>query len=371
MKRLARLSSLALVLLSSQAFAESCLNDNKQGGAGDARHYDYVACKPSGVAGGQSYNSVGIIGGQMADIMSRRTQDSSYSDEERAANRRALQAFSADQAKRRGNVRYGALVEITSDAAFVDGLRYPGATIPAEQQRAIRQQISAAIAAGRLLETYGDRDYADAATWNVTDPVERWKNCEVATLLSQAYLTGELATPAQIDREKGAAIADAGTVQKCGGTAYWMGRVYEEGDAWVKGTDKKLGTSPKSNITWAYDVAMINGYSPAYQRSAELLRLGGPERYRGKKYLEVMEMSRYYYWLKRSGSDERYVTFFQYKKCIEAEPANLVCAKALRDIYAEQKTDILDGYSSYNPDLAAYYDGYVKELEKLLAQAGR
>ncbi|HEY0915944.1 MAG TPA: hypothetical protein VGE22_13815, partial [Solimonas sp.] len=89
-KRLARLSSLVLVLLSSQALAESCLNDNKQGGAGDARHYDYVACKPSGVAGGQSYNSVGIIGGQMADIMSRRPQDSGYSDEERAANRRAL-----------------------------------------------------------------------------------------------------------------------------------------------------------------------------------------------------------------------------------------------------------------------------------------
>lgn len=108
MKRLARLSSLVLVLLSSQALAESCLNDNKQGGAGDARHYDYVACKPSGVAGGQSYNSVGIIGGQMADIMNRRTQDSGYSDEELAANRRALQSFAADQAKRRGNVRYGA-----------------------------------------------------------------------------------------------------------------------------------------------------------------------------------------------------------------------------------------------------------------------
>ena len=370
MKRLARLSSIALVLLSSQAFAESCLNDNKQGSAGDARHYDYVACKPQGVAGGQSYNSVGIIGGQMADIMSRRTQESGYSEEERAANLRALRSFFADQAKRRGDVRYGALVEITSGSAFADGLRYPNAAIPAAQQDAIRKQIGEAIAAGRLIETYGGRDYTNAATWNVNDPAERWKNCEVATVLSQAYLTGELVTPAQIDRAKGAAIADAGTVQKCGGTAYWQGRVYEVGDDWVRGTDKTLGKSPKSTITWAYDIAIINGYAPAYQRSAELLRLGGPERYRGKKYLEILDMTRYDYWLKPRSSDERYMTLFQYKKCIEAQPANLVCAQALRDIYSDQKADILDGYSSYDPDLAAYFDGYVKELQKLLAQAG-
>lgn len=186
MKRLARLSAAVLALLSSQAFADACLNDNKQGGAGDARHYDYVACKPRGVAGGQSYNSVSIIGGQMADIMSRRAQDSGYTDEERAANRRALQSFAADQAKRRGDVRYGALVEITSGSAFADGLRYPNAAIPAAQQSAIRQQIGDAIAAGRLLEIYGNRNYADAATWAVTDPAERWKICEVATVLSQA-----------------------------------------------------------------------------------------------------------------------------------------------------------------------------------------
>ena len=371
MKLSALLSVLLLALTSSQAFAESCLNTDKQGGAGDARHYDYVACKPSGVAGGQSYNSVGIIGGQMADIMARRSQDSGYTDEERAENRRAARAFSDEQARRRGNVRYGATTEITNEPSFVDGLVYANAKIPAEQQRSIRSEIGAAIAAGRLLETYGGVDYSNAEVWKATSPVERWKNCEVAAALSQAYLTGELATPAQMDRQKGFAIAETGAAQYCGGTAYWQGRVYEAGDEWIQGIDKALAKTPKSQITWAYDIAIINGYSPAYQRQADLLRLGGPERYRGKKYLDILDMTRYPYWLKSSGSDERYIILFDYRKCLEADPANLTCAVALRDLHGDKKVDILDGYTGYNADLAAYYEGYVKELQKLLAQAPR
>ncbi len=369
MKLSSFLSFALLAFASSQALADSCLNNDKQGGAGDARHYDYVACKPSGVAGGQSYNSVNIIGGQMADIMSRRGQDKIYTDEERAANRRSLQAFADSEAGRRANVRYGATVEITSDASFVDSLVYPNAVIPIEQQRSIRNEISVAIAAGRLLESYGDRDYSSPETWKATHPAERWKNCEVATVLSQAYLTGELVRPEQMDRQKGFAIADAGAARYCGGTAYWQGRAYEAGDDWVKGIDKILAKSPKSQITWAYNIAIINGYSPAYQRLADLLRLGGPERYRDKKYLDIMEMTRYSYWLKRGSSDERYVTLFQYRKCLDAEPANLACAQALRNMYGDKKTDILDGYSSYNADLVAYYDGYIKELQKLTANA--
>ncbi|MES2491509.1 MAG: hypothetical protein V4607_17120 [Pseudomonadota bacterium] len=371
MNRIILLTSIALGLFSSQSFAEACLNTDKKGGDGDPRSYDYVACKPSGVAGGQSYNSVSIIGGQMADIMSRRTKDSGYTDEERAANLRELRAFAANEAKRRAGVTYGALVEMTNDANFVADLIYPNAKISEQQQRAIRSEISTAISAGRLLETYDTRDYTSRDVWKATDPVERWKNCEVATVLSQAYLTGELATPAAIDRNKGYAIASMGASQYCGGTAYWKGRVYEAGDDWVKGIDKELDKTPKSNITWQYDIAIINGYTPAYQRLADLLRLGGPERYRGKKYFDLMDMTRYPYWLKPKNSDERYMMLFQYRRCLATEPANLVCAQQLRELYSNKETDILDGYNSYNADLVAYYDNYVKELQKLLANAAR
>ena len=368
MKRIILLTSIALGLFSSQSFAEACLNTDKKGGDGDPRSYDYVACKPSGVAGGQSYNSVSIIGGQMADIMSRRSQDSSsYTDEERAENRRAAQAFAANEANRRAGVKYGALRETTNDAAFVAGHLYPNANIPAAQQRAIRSEIAAAISAGRLLETYGSKDYTDRAVWKVTDPIERWKNCEVATVLSQAYLTGEFVKPEQLDRKKGYAIADIGSSQYCGGTAFWKGRVYEEGDAWVKGIDEELGKSPKYTIIREFDVAIINGFAPAYQRLADLIRLGGPERYRGKKYLDIMDFTRYSYWLKSRDTSELYVMLFDYRKCIETQPANLECAIQLRDLYGNKKTSILDGYTSYNADLAAYYDNYVKELQKLLA----
>jgi hypothetical protein len=190
-------------------------------------------------------------------------------------------------------------------------------------------------------------------------------------VLSQAYLTGELVTPAQMDRPKGLAIAEAGAAQHCGGTAYWQGRAYEAGDEWVPGIDKILAKDPKNKITWAYNIAIINGYAPAYQRQADLLRLGGPERYRGKKYLDIMDMTRYSYWLKSNGSDESYITLFDYRKCLEAEPANLACAQALRELHGDRKVNVLDGYTAYNPDLVVYYDGYIKELRKLLAQAPR
>ena len=371
MKLIILFTSAVLALFSSQSFADACLNTDKRGDDGDARHYDYVACKPSGVAGGQRYNSLSIIGGQMADIMSRRSEDNGYSDAEREANLQAIRSFVASEAKRRADVKYGALMELTSGSNFAAGMIYPNANIPQEQQRAIRNEISSAISAGKLLETYGNKNYADVSVWQVTDPVERWKNCEVATVLSQAYLTGELATPAQINREKGYAIAQTGSAQKCGGTAYWHGRVFEEGDDWVKGVDKELGKSPKYTITWQFDVAIINGFSPAYQRLADLLRLGGPARYRGKKYFDLMEMSSYSYWLKPKSNDESVVMLLQYRKCLDAEPANLECAQQLRDLYANKNKDFLTGYSTYNADLATYYDGYVKELQKLMASTAR
>lgn len=357
-----------LFAFASPAFAEACLNTDKQGGAGDARHYDYQACKPTGVAGGQQYNSVGIIGGQMADIMSRRSADDVYTDEERAANRKALQAFAAEQDERRARVKLGAYSEL---GGYADKSVYSNAAISVEQQTAIRSEIAQAIEQGKLIETFGARDYASAATWRATDPVERWKNCEVATVLAQAYFTGELATPQQMDPTKGYAIAKAGDAANCGGTAYWLGRAYEAGDTWVKGIDKELGKNPKWTIVSAYGTAIVNGYSPAYRRMADLWKLGGPERYRGKTYLDIMAMTKMPYWRQPDDSDERFLTLVLYTRCLEADPSDLHCAQQLAAIYADDKRDFLDGFTTYDAKRAKHYEGYVSELQTLIAQASK
>ena len=361
-----RLAAVPLLFaFASPAFAEACLNTDKQGSAGDARYYDYQACKPKGVAGGQQYNSVGIIGGQMADIMSRRNADSGYTDEQRAANRSELQAFADRQEGRRALAKIGAHAEYSETAA---GLLYPNATLSSEQQAPIRKEIGEAIGQGKLIETYGARDYTSLSTWAVTDPAERWKNCEVATLLAQAYLTGEFASAQQRDPAKGYAIAEAGADARCGGTAYWLGRTYEAGDAWVKGIDKKLGKSPKWPMVHAYDTAIVNGYAPAYERMADLWILGGPERYRGKKYFNFELMSKSSYWIEPD-SDERHLALLLYHQCLKADPSNLHCAQQLAAMYANKEADFLDGYSTYDAERAKYYERYAGELQTLLAQA--
>jgi hypothetical protein len=47
--------------------------------------------------------------------------------------------------------------------------------------------------------------------------------------LSRAYAFGDFIKPEQMDAARGLAIARAGYAQHCGGTAYWLGRMYEEG----------------------------------------------------------------------------------------------------------------------------------------------
>lgn len=365
-----------LVLLcsgSTLALADTCLQVEKIGHEGDSRYYDYGRCRPAPNAPNQTYDSLGTIGQQLQGMMSRDNgNDRGYSDAERDKHRREAQQFNAEQSARRAAVRYGASVEL-------GGLDYApylfsNAAVTAEQLVAIRAEIGAAISSGKLLETYDGAAYADrtnGATWASRDPATRWKACEVATQLSRAYAFGDFIPPAKKDPARGLAIARAGTEERCGGTAYWLGRIYEEGDALVPGVDKLLGKYPQSTISWTYDVAILNGFTPAYERMAELYRLGGPARYRGKTYY-VFPADSYPYWRRNpNDNDQLFMMRSQYSLCLTAEPTNLVCARGLRWLYHNPARDSSDGYTNFDESLAAYYDTYVKNLESLLAKAGQ
>lgn len=366
--------ALAVYLGSSTCvLADTCLNNDKEKYASnDVRSFDYGKCKPARGTPNNSYSSLNAIGKQLQGMMDRREEDGGYSEEKRAAYRRAEAEFINGQNARRRLVKFGASVELSN----VDTAKwtYEIRPVTEEQKQAIRQEIGDAIASGKLIEAFGALDYGSAATWTGGEAAARWKNCEVATQLVRAYVYGDFIEPSQKDPAKGLAIAQEGERQRCGGTAYWLGRIYEDGDKAVKGVDKQpevdSGKLIKSAITYAYDTAILNGYTPAYERMAELYRLGGPTRFRGKTYFVLEDMESYSYWLKSNGSDERFLTFVQYNKCIEADPASLVCARALKTMYADEKRNVLDGYTTYNKELASYYGDYVARLETLLREAG-
>lgn len=368
-----RILMLLLCCGSALAQADTCLQVDKKGHEGDSRYYDYGRCRPAPGAPSQTYDSLGTIGQQLQGMMSRGNgNDRGYSDAEREKFRREMQEFAAGQSERRAAVRYGASVELGGfDAA---SLQFSNAAVTAEQIAAIRAEIGTAISAGKLLDTYNGAAYADSqnsATWASRDPATRWKTCEVATQLSRAYAFGDFIQPAQKDPARGLAIARAGTEAHCGGTAYWLGRLYEEGDALAPGVDKLLGKSPKSTISWTYDIAILNGFTPAFERMAELYRLGGPARYRGKTYY-VFPADFYSYWLLRpNDNDDLFMMRTQYGRCLSAEPANLVCARGLRWLFHNPARDSSDGYTNFDEAQAAYYDSYVKNLESLLAKAGQ
>lgn len=365
--------------LPTLASAETCLNTDKEKyAAGDARHYDYGRCKPSGPD--NSYNSLNAIGKQMQGIMER-GNDAGYTDAQREANLREIraneakiQAFIDQQSAKRRKVRYGASAEMRE--IDYSQWQYQNASISAEQQLAIRQEIGDAIASGKLLETYGGTNYADANVWkNSTDPALRWKNCEVATQLVRAYVFGDFIKPEQKNPELGYAIAKTGRYQDCGGTAYWLGRILEGGNALVPGVDKDPneingGKGVKNAIENAYDSAILNGFTPAYERMAEMYRLAGPKRFRGKSYFVLADFDSYPYWSDYGWSNELFPMQFQYSKCLELEPANLTCARGLASTYGDKRRDKSDDYTNYNPDLAAYYSNYAKNLEALLTKAG-
>ncbi|MGH8491749.1 MAG: hypothetical protein ACRERR_01395 [Moraxellaceae bacterium] len=365
------------------AFAESCLNDDIKRDSyadGDSRSATYVKCKAAPGSPDNSYNSLNAIGKQMQGIMER-NKDAGYSDAEREANLREIkineakiQAFKDQQSAGRSKIKYGASVE--KGGIDYSKFQYQNASISAEKQQAIRQEIGNAISSGKLLETYGSTNYADAEVWkNSTDPALRWKNCEVATQLVRAYVYGDFIKPEQKNPALGYAIAKTGRYQKCGGTAYWLGRILEAGNPLVPGVDKDKdeindGKGVKSAIESAYDSAILNGFTPAYERMAEMYRLAGPKRFRGKTYFVLADFDSYPYWSDYGWSNEMFPMQFQYNKCLELEPANLTCARGLASTYNDKRRDKSDDYSNYNPDLAAYYTKYAKELEAKLTQAG-
>lgn len=374
-----RILLIALCSAGALAHADTCLQTDKKGHEGDSRYYDYGRCKPTDRS--DSYNSVNAIGGQIQNMMQRSSDasDRGYSDAEREAYRREQAAFArSDQAFKdsanasRAAVKYGASAEL-HDIDYSKH-QFQNAGISAEQQQAVRNEIGTAISAGKLLEAFPGKAYGDAGntgTWASTDPAQRWKTCEVGTQLVRAYAFGDFIKPEQKNPGLGLAIATAGYLENCGGTAYWLGRIYEEGNSLVPGVDKTLGKSPKWEIEGVYDTAILNGYTPAYERMAELYRLAGPARFRGKTYYSFPS-DFFPYWSDHSTkSDEMFLMKVQYSKCLQADPANLVCARGLQGLYHDKHKDFLDDYSNYDPDLASYYDKYVKNLEELLTKAGQ
>jgi hypothetical protein len=362
-----------LLVAGGHAAAETCLNiDKDKYASNDVRSFDYGKCKLVRGAPDNSYNSLSAIGKQMQGIMDRREEDGGMSDAKRAAYQRSAEEFIGRQKARRSHVKYGASVELGG----VDYAKwtYESRPVTDEQEQAIRQEIGDVIASGKLIETYGATDYASAETWKGGEAATRWKNCEVATQLVRAYVYGDFIEPAQKNPAKGLAIAQTGLSQRCGGTAYWLGRIYEDGDKAVKGVDNSAalddGKDIKSAVEHAYDTAIMNGYTPAYERMAEMYRLGGPARFRGKTYFVLADMESYPYWSKIGKSDERFLTLMQFSKCVEADKASLVCARGLKAMYADEQRNVLDGYSTYNKELAAYYADYVSNLEALLSKAG-
>lgn len=362
-----------LLVVGVQAAAETCLNTDKEKYASnDVRSFDYGKCKTVRGAPDNRYNSLNAIGKQMQGMMERREEDGGLSDEQRAAYKRSELEFIGRQTARRAQVKFGAAVELSN----IDYAKwtYDARPVSDEQKQAIRQEIGDAIASGKLIESFGGKDYANAETWTGGEAAARWKTCEVATQLVRAYVYGDFVEPAQMNPATGLAIAQAGERQHCGGTAYWLGRIYEDGDKAVKGVDKQAavdeGKSIKSAISDAYDTAILNGYTPAYERMAEMYRLGGPARYRGKTYFVMADFESYAYWLKSNGSDERFMMLMQFRKCMEADATSLVCARGLKTMYADDKRNVLDGYTTYNKELAAYYADYVGKLEGLLSKAG-
>ena len=357
---------LCFAALSSPAFADTCLNTDKEKYAdNDNRSSDYGKCKPAPGAPDNSYNSLSIIGKQMQGMMER---------EDRSDSRREMSASDRDSLYARdrsdfANSPYSILCEV--QACIKKPSPYPNAATTPEQQQAIRDEIAAAKAQGKLLETYGGDAGSLAKKWiGGSDPVANWKQCEVAATLVRAYVNGDGVTPAQKDPAKGFAIARAGCDASCGGTCLELGRIFVAGNDAAPGVDKVLGRKPQEQTVYAYEVAIRNGITAAYRELADINRTK-PPRYEGKTYFDLIELDTYSYWI-NSDTDRR-IAYRQYQKCLKADPANLACASGINALLKNVTPN-----SGYNFTLAgdvtekdiAFYREYQQKLEALIAAAG-
>lgn len=355
------LALLCCAILLPSAFADTCLNTDKQRYAdNDPRSYDYGKCQSATPT--DNYGSLTVIGKQLEGML----QQKDHSDPRlnmSSADRDSL--YARDRATF-ARAEYAILCEVQ---ACVDRPQpYPNAAIPAEQQQAIRSEIRAAIADGQLIARHGDDSLAKK--WvSSSDPAVNWKRCEVATALTRAYVYGNAAGDAGKDPAKGFAIARAGCAASCGGTCYELGRIYAAGDAVAPGVDKVLGKTPHDQTVFAFETAIRNGVTAAYEPLADLNRQM-PARYVGKTYFKLAELDSYSYWI-NSYTDRR-LAYRQYQKCLKAEPTNLNCARGinllLQDVTPNQGYNFeLKGDVSLE-DIAFYKD-YQQKLEALLSAA--
>ena len=334
---------------------ETCLRYNKDGSPVDIKHLGNGLCKEEKPA--DTYGSIGIIGAQIQNRMQAAEQENAAEDDDRRLRgAKALQ----EQEKRWPTLIAGTNMELRlgyETALRTDG--YKGANINDQQRAAIQTEISQAAESGKLLETFGGINYADPAAWASNgDPYARARTCAVATVLTGAYTFGTLIKPEQKDPAKGLAIAQTGTEQKCGGTAFWLGRIYEIGDTAAPGVDKILGKNPRDMIRNAYAIALINGVVAAHERAGETY-LRVPPRYKGKTYFDFEDMESTDYWYGPFEEDYRFARF-HYQKCLDATPKNLVCARGLRDVYV----------SFANPALVQLQSENVKKIEAEMRASG-
>lgn len=349
---------LCFAAFSTSAIADTCLNTDKEKYAdNDARSSDYGKCKSTGPD--NSYGSVTTIGKQMEGMLQRNASEPrrQFSAEESSSIRETdRERFATSQ--------YSILCEV--EACVDRPMPYPNANTTPEQQQAVREEIKAAIASGKLLETYGDGSYAKK--WvSGSDPVANWKMCEVATTLTQAYVYGKGVTPAQKDPAKGLAIARAGCTASCGGTCLELGRIYAAGDAVAPGVDKILGKNPHDLTVFAFETAIRNGITAAYEPLADLNR-EMPARYKDKTYFNLVELDTYSYWI-NSYTDRR-LAYRQYQKCLKADPSNLNCARGINLLLKNVTPNRGDAFklaSDVTAEDIAFYAEYQQKLEALLA----
>lgn len=358
MKHAAPLIATLLALSSPMAMAEKCLNPDKDKYAtNDRRHTDYIDCPVTTET--NKYGAIGAIG----SILSRYVgNDSGPSKSEQDENiRRVEQSIAKDVAARKA-VRYGAAVEI--GGINYSQWQYDTAGLTDDQRQSATRAIQTAIDSGQFLQTYGAVNFAQSEAWKSVDPVVRYTNCEVATRLVQAYVLGEFGATEQKNPAQGLAIARTGQAERCGGTAYWQGRIYEAGDALVPGVDAgdlRGGKDVKVKIIAAYDVAILNGYMPAHERMASLYEKQGPERFFAGRYFSLLDFKQVDYWPQSRGSDERFLMRVGYTRCLEADPTRAPCAEGLARLHADTSKGY-DGYTDYSPEKVAQYQALAKKL---------
>lgn len=330
-----RLAALLMtVFASAPSLAESCLNGDAKKGSyadGDARNSDYVACKPSGPT--DTYGSINAVGSQVQGIIERRQAEEA---QERAAFQAKLES-NRDRVNEWDRTRFMNLQESTAHAVIPSNYRtdvqvYANASVTPEQGAALRSEIDAAIKGGTLLSTYADiAAQADKPWVKSSDPLQNRRMCEVSAELARTLVYGEPKEPA-----KGFAIAKAGCDAHCGGTCYWLGRIYEDGNKAAPGVDKLLGKQPQTLMLQAYDNAIVNGIVAAYEREAEL-GWQPPKRYKDKTYYDFKELDSYSYWY--DIGDYRRLAYMQYKRCLSEQPTNLTCARGVNALIKDTQAN--------------------------------